>query len=173
MIGSASISPTPRSMIGSSWLRASGCRAIPSTVRDETSPSPTPAPMAPPAMINPAATSPAPMMIACSIPSSLRNCRLTCLVVFHRLPEVRDGEHGENEGLDRTDEDAEADPDDVEDEDKDDANDRQRSDQDMLLEDLADADQEAASEEGQYQQHDLAGEDVPEEPERERDGLGQ
>src|SRR5256884_332905 len=171
MIGNASMSPMPISIRGKSWPRASGWRATPSTVREDTSPSPTPAPIAPPAMIKPAATSPAPMMIACSTSSSLCDCRLPGFVVFHCLPEVRDREHSEDECLDRPDEDAEGDPDDVEDKDRDHPEDRECPDQDVAersLQDLANAQQEASAEEREHEQHHLAGQDVAEEPEGER-----
>src|SRR5256884_8532568 len=171
MIGNASMSPMPISIRGKSWPRASGWRATPSTVREDTSPSPTPAPIAPPAMIKPAATSPAPMMIACSTSSSLCDCRLPGFVVFHCLPEVRDREHSEDECLDRPDEDAEGDPDDVEDKDRDHPEDRECPDQDVAersMKDQANAQQEASAEERDHEQHHLAGQDVAEEPEGER-----
>src|ERR1700674_304844 len=173
MIGSASISPMPISISGRSWPRASGWRATPSTVRADTSPSPTPAPIAPPAMIKPAATRPAPMMIACSTSSSLCDCRLPGFVMFHCLSEIRDGEHSEDEGLDRADEDAEGDPDDIEDKDRDHADYCQCTDQKVALHQLPNPQQEAAAEEREHQQHHLAGPDVAQDPEGERHRLRQ
>src|SRR5947209_3946612 len=74
MIGYASIKPTLMNMVVSSWPRASGWRAMPSTVRDVTRPSPMPAPMPPPPSMSPAPIKPPRTAAACMSMPALPNC---------------------------------------------------------------------------------------------------
>src|SRR6516162_6654693 len=127
----ASTSPTVKKKYWRAFASSSGCRAMAAIVWEPARPSPTAAPMAPPPRASPPPTSAPAIRIAPSVVPAMSLfllCRdrvdtpgwaadLVGLVPTHAHAEVHDGEKGEDEGLDRSDEqlverlpDGEADP---------------------------------------------------------------